>query len=125
VTVAAGASTATFGVATTTVAAATTVTLTAAAGGVTRTATLRVNAPAALACSNCHGTSGPTTGQHVFHVQNQGYACSTCHGTGYSFSAQTVNTATHQNGTVDVTVSNWNPNTNTCGGCHSAGSRTW
>jgi predicted nucleic-acid-binding Zn-ribbon protein len=107
------------------VAAAITATITASAGGVSRTATLTVNAPAALVCSNCHGTSGPTTGQHVFHVQNQGYACSTCHGTGYSFSAQTVNAATHQNGTVDLTVSNWNPTTRTCGGCHSAGSRTW
>lgn len=125
VTVAAGATSATFTVSTIAVASATTATLTAASGGVTLTTSLTVNAPAALVCTSCHGANGPTTGQHTFHVVTQGFACSRCHGTGYDFAARTVNTATHQNGVVDVVVSNWNATAKTCGGCHAAGSRTW
>lgn len=125
VTVAAGATTATFTVSTTTVSAATTASITATYGGASRTATLTVNAPAALVCTSCHGTSGPTTGQHTFHIVSRNLACSSCHGAGYDFQARTVNSAMHQNGTVDLTVSNWNATNRTCGGCHSAGSRSW
>jgi DnaJ-class molecular chaperone len=124
VTVAAGATSATFAVTTTSVASNTTVTLTATYSGVSRTASLTVNAPAALDCTTCHGSSGPTSGQHQFHI-SRGYDCSTCHGTGYSFTSRTVNTATHRNGTVDLTVSNWNATNRTCGGCHAAGTRNW
>jgi hypothetical protein len=125
VTIAAGATTATFSVSTTTVSTAAAANLTASYGGASVMATLTVNAPAALACTSCHGTNGPTTGRHTFHIVSQGFACSTCHGTGYNFAAQTVNAATHQDGIVQVTVSNWNAAARTCGGCHSAGSRTW
>ena len=125
VTIAAGAAMATFTVSTTAVSSTATATLTATSGATSRTATLTVNGPAALSCSGCHGTSGPTTGRHTFHIVSQGYACSSCHGAGYSFTARTVNAANHQNGTVDVTISNWNAAARTCGGCHSVGSRTW
>jgi hypothetical protein len=107
------------------VSTATAANLTASYGGVSRTATLTVNAPAALACTSCHGTNGPTSGAHTFHVVSRGYACSSCHGAGYDFGARTVNAATHQDGIVEVTLSNWNAATRTCGGCHSAGSRNW
>ena len=125
VTVPAGAATATFAVSTVAVSAAASARITASYGGVSVAATLTVNAPAALTCTSCHGTNGPTTGRHTFHVVSQGFACSNCHGAGYDFAARTVNTATHQDGIVEVTVSNWNATAKTCGGCHSAGSRTW
>jgi fibronectin type 3 domain-containing protein len=79
---------------------------------------------ATLVCGSCH-TIPPATGQHDFHVNSQGISCSSCHGTGYS--ATTVNTATHNNGVVNL-VSNigWNATTGTCGspGCHGGG-RSW
>ena len=87
-------------------------------------ASAATNAAPPLACGSCH-TIPPATGQHDFHVNSQGISCSSCHGTGYS--ATTVNTATHNNGVVNL-VSNigWNATTRTCGspGCHGGG-RSW
>ena len=72
-------------------------------------------------CNTCH-RAPPTTGQHTFHT-SAGYTCATCHGTGYALTGITA--TTHMNGTVNVAVTNWNATTHTCGGCHSAGSKTW
>ncbi|MGB9080753.1 MAG: fibronectin type III domain-containing protein [Desulfuromonadaceae bacterium] len=79
---------------------------------------------AALACGSCHAIP-PATGQHDFHVNSVGISCLSCHGTGYS--ATTVNTATHNNGVVNVVSTiGWNATTSTCAspGCHGGG-RTW
>lgn len=75
-------------------------------------------APPAPACGSCHAIP-PAVGQHGIHSS---VACATCHGTGYS--TTTVNAATHLNGTKNVSLSVWNPATQTCASyCH--GSQTW
>jgi mono/diheme cytochrome c family protein len=78
--------------------------------------------PTPTACGSCH-TIPPATGHHAFHVNSQGVSCSTCHGTGYS--KTTVNTATHQNGVVNIaSTPGWNPTSRTCSNsCH--GSKSW
>jgi len=70
-------------------------------------------------CGSCHGIP-PSTGHHSTHSS---YSCSTCHGSGYS--KTTVNTATHNNGTVNIaTTIGWNTSANTCSNsCH--GTKTW
>ena len=75
-------------------------------------------APPAPACGTCHAI--PTAvGKHSFHTFT---SCATCHGTGYSNT--TVNSATHLNGSKDVTISIWNATTRSCAtSCH--GSRAW
>jgi len=89
----------------------------AALGSTTPTPT-----PTPSACSSCHSIP-PSTGMHSFHVNSQGVSCSTCHGTGYS--KTTVNTATHQNGVVNIaTTPGYNANSGTCSNsCH--GSKSW
>ncbi len=75
-------------------------------------------APPAPACGSCHAIP-PSVGQHGIHSS---VACATCHGTGYS--TTTVNAATHLNGTKNVSLSAWNPATQTCASyCH--GSQSW
>lgn len=78
---------------------------------------------AQLACGSCHAIP-PTTGRHVFHVNSENIECISCHGPGYS--STTVNTATHNNGVVNlVSTIGWNATTSTCAtpGCH--GGRSW
>ena len=77
--------------------------------------------PPTPVCGSCH-TIPPSTGQHSFHVNSQGFASSTCHGTGYSKTS--VNTATHANGTIDLVSSlNFHTTASSCSpGCH--GTRT-
>ncbi len=90
-------------------------------GAASNQASAATNAPPAQACGSCHAIP-PATGQHDFHVNQQGFDCSTCHGTGYSKTAVTA--ATHMNGTVNVSLSAWNPTTQSCAAyCH--GSRSW
>jgi predicted CxxxxCH...CXXCH cytochrome family protein len=86
------------------------------------------------ACGTCHGLPPPTgrvvqlgggtpSPLHVLHV-NAGLNCGNCH-PGYAFSIGPVNLALHVNGTVDVgnNVTQWNPATGACVGCH--GSDQW
>jgi hypothetical protein len=79
--------------------------------------------PPTPVCGSCHAIP-PSTGQHSFHVNSQGYACTTCHGAGYSTTGVTA--VTHINGVTNTAASlNYNATTGTCGspGCH--GSRSW
>ncbi|MGE5809215.1 MAG: c-type cytochrome [Nitrospirota bacterium] len=73
-------------------------------------------------CGSCHAIP-PATGHHTYHVTSQRVSCGTCHGTGYS--STTVNTATHNNGVVNVsTAIGWNPSTRSCSNsCH--GTERW
>ena len=84
-------------------------------------ASAATNAPPAQACGSCHAIP-PATGQHDFHVNQQGFDCATCHGAGYSKTAVTA--ATHMNGTINVSLTAWNPATKSCASyCH--GGRSW
>lgn len=95
-------------------------TLTTAQIAAIASTTATTTPPPAPACGSCHAIP-PNLGKHVFHA-NQGYDCNTCHGTGYS--STTVNSATHINGTKNVTLSVWNATTRTCASyCH--GSKSW
>jgi hypothetical protein len=78
--------------------------------------------PPTPVCGSCHAIP-PSSGQHDYHVNSQGYDCSRCHGTGYSSTAVTA--ATHQNGVTNVVSTlNFNATTKSCSpGCH--GTRTW
>jgi hypothetical protein len=78
--------------------------------------------PPTPVCGSCHAIP-PSTGQHSFHVNSQGFACSTCHGAGYS--ATVVTAATHMNGVTNTVASlNFNATASSCSpGCH--GTRTW
>ena len=70
------------------------------------------------ACGTCHGVP-PLTGQHSFHVTDQGYACNACHPP--LDNAAGVDPATHVNGVKDVpsNIANWDPATKTCNAsCH-------
>jgi len=90
-------------------------------GNASTQASAATNAPPATACGTCHAIP-PNTGKHTFHVNSAGYDCSTCHGAGYTKTSATA--TTHQNGTVDVSLSVWNASTKTCASyCH--GSRSW
>lgn len=71
-------------------------------------------------CTFCHG-SPPATGKHVRHVVDLAMGCSACH-PGYTSS--TVDPALHVDGAADVDGL-YDRSTQTCGGCHSAGSRSW
>ena len=83
-------------------------------------ASAATNTPPAQACGSCHAIP-PATGQHDFHVNQQNIDCVTCHGAGYS---KTTVAATHNNGTVNVSLSAWNPATQSCAAyCH--GGRPW
>lgn len=75
-----------------------------------------------LVCGSCHAIP-PATGHHSLHVGEVGLSCGTCHGTGYS--STTVNTATHDNGAVNISnTPGWNPTTRTCSNsCH--GTHRW
>jgi len=103
---------------TTTISAPTTTTL--APTTTTASVTTTTLAPAA-ACGSCHAIP-PATGQHAFHT-NKRIGCVTCHGSGYS--STTVNTATHNNGNVDLSSSiGWNATSSSCSNsCH--GSNAW
>ncbi len=74
------------------------------------------------ACGSCHAIP-PATGHHTYHVNSQGVSCGTCHGTGYSKTA--VNTATHNNGVVNIaSTPGWNPTSRSCSNsCH--GKKSW
>jgi mono/diheme cytochrome c family protein len=73
-------------------------------------------------CGSCHAIP-PSTGHHSYHVNSQGLSCGTCHGTGYS--STSVNSATHNNGVVNISSTpGWNPSTRTCSNsCH--GTESW
>jgi mono/diheme cytochrome c family protein len=75
-----------------------------------------------LVCGSCHAIP-PATGHHSLHVGEVGLSCGTCHGTGYS--STTVNSATHDNGVVNISSTpGWNPTTRTCSNsCH--GTHSW
>lgn len=88
----------------------------------TRTATGTSATPAASStCGSCHAIP-PSTGHHTTHV-SRNILCDTCHGSGYS--RTTVNAATHNNGTRNVSANiGWNATGRSCANsCHS--SRSW
>ncbi len=84
--------------------------------------TAAVPAPPSLACGTCHSIP-PATGRHAFHYPRRVSSCGTCHGSGYSATA--VNSATHNNGLINVATSlNWNASNGSCApACH--GSQRW
>jgi predicted CxxxxCH...CXXCH cytochrome family protein len=71
-----------------------------------------------VACGTCHGRP-PSSGKHGDHA---GRSCGDCHP---GFTATSVNLATHLDGLKQVgnRVTDWNPTTRACTGCH--GSDTW
>jgi fibronectin type 3 domain-containing protein len=75
--------------------------------------------PPAPACGSCHAIP-PATGHHAFHI-SQGLTCTTCHGSGYS--STTVNAATHNNGTVNLSSTIGYSGGKCSNSCH--GSKTW
>jgi hypothetical protein len=78
-------------------------------------------APAATpACGSCHAVP-PGSGGHAKHGSRA--SCSSCHGTGYS--STTVNAATHNNGTSNVTTTiGWSASSRSCANaCH--GTASW
>lgn len=78
---------------------------------------------APLVCGSCH-TIPPPSGEHAYHVTTRKYGCDRCHGSGYS--ATTVVSGTHDNGTVNLanSISGWTATTSTCANsCH--GNRVW
>jgi uncharacterized protein (TIGR03382 family) len=77
--------------------------------------------PPTQSCGTCHAIP-PATGRHSYH-RSEGVGCGRCHGTGYS--ATTVNSATHNNGTVNVAASaGWNSTSRSCSNsCH--GTESW
>lgn len=79
-----------------------------------------------VTCTSCHANP-PATGRHALHMALSFITCSSCHA-GYATtqanSAVTVNKTVHVNGTKDVAAF-FDTTTRTCGGCHTAGSRTW
>jgi mono/diheme cytochrome c family protein len=73
----------------------------------------------APACGSCHGLP-PDTGEHREHRSR---SCGTCHGAGYS--ANSVNSVTHNNGLKELLASTgWNPTSRSCANsCH--GKESW
>ncbi len=87
-----------------------------------------------VSCGTCHDLppatgrvvtvgGGPPMRLHVLHSQ-VGLSCANCHA-GYGFENGPVNLSLHVNGVVDVGVgvTQWNPATGACVGCH--GSDVW
>ncbi len=72
---------------------------------------------ATLSCTSCHGTP-PPTGDHANH--NLRFSCNSCHD---GYNATTVNAATHNNGTRNVSANaGWNAGTMSCSNsCHGTG----
>jgi hypothetical protein len=76
--------------------------------------------PPTTSCTGCHSIP-PATGKHARHTSFA--SCGTCHGSGYS--ATTVNSATHADGTKNLaTTIGWNATSRSCANsCH--GSKSW
>lgn len=91
-------------------------------GAASAQASAATNAPPAQTCGTCHAIP-PATGEHSFHVGNQGIGCATCHGSGYSSTAVTA--TTHMNGVTNLgTTIGWNATSRNCSNsCH--GTKSW